>query len=438
MILIYTPKLTNRIKYTFKLVFYEFLLLKTYQLTSDKKEYIEFQGPKFSYAPLKINDGLHFHSCNLLFEIGIKEQDIKFSNKNAFPVLYSINKDSALDFDVFAAVFFMLVRYEEYLPHQRDKYDRFEPTTSIAFQHGFLKTAVVDRWLLKLKEILAQHFPNLDFGKKKYHYIPTLDVDNAFAYREKGVVRTVGAYMRSLWKLDFKSLSEMTQVIFAGKRDPYDTFNYQLNIQKKYKLKPIYFILLGNYGLNDKNLPVESRSFQRLIKSIADYAQVGIHPSFGSNFKQGQLEKEIERLNFIVKREIRKSRQHFLKLSFPETYRNLIRNDIIEDYSMGFAAQSGFRAGTCTPYYFYDLDEEKETALKIFPFQVMESTYKYYSKSTPEESIRDIESVINEVKEVKGTFISLWHNESLSNLGEWKDWREVYEETVRMAVKTQA
>ena len=177
-------------------------------------------------------------------------------------------------------------------------------------------------------------------------------------------------------------------------------------------------------------------SLQKLIKSIADYSQVGIHPSFGSNSKQGQLEKEISRLNAIIKREVRKSRQHFLKLSLPETYRNLIRNDIIEDYTMGFASQSGFRAGTCTPYYFFDLDEEKETALKIFPFQVMESTYKYYLKSTPEESIKEISEIIKEVKEVNGTFISLWHNESLSDTGEWEGWRRVYEETVRQATDT--
>src|SRR5690606_13272568 len=173
MILIYTPKLTGRIKYTFKLVFYEFLLLKTFQLTTEKQEYLDFKGPKFSYSPQKIDEGLHFSSSGLLSEIGIKEQDVKFSNKNSFPVLYSLSKESALDFDVFAAVFFMLVRYEEYLPHQRDKYDRFEPTTSIAFQHGFLKTAVVDRWMIKLREVLKQHFPSLDFGTKKYQYIPT-------------------------------------------------------------------------------------------------------------------------------------------------------------------------------------------------------------------------------------------------------------------------
>lgn len=434
MILIFTPKITNRIRYTFKTVFHEYLLFRDFQLTDDQEKFLSHQGPKFTYAKEAIGSSPHFQSKELLFETGIKEQDLLFGHIDKLPVLFMVSKPSLLGFDIFSAVFFMLARYEEYLPHQRDKYDRFEPTSSIAFQHGFLKKAVVDRWMILLKSKLLLTFPSLSFPERKYHYIPTIDIDNAFEYKEKGVMRTVGAFLRSLVKLDFKTFSEMAQVIFMGKKDPYDTYNYQLNIQKKYALKPIYFILLGNYGINDKNVPPESRVFQRLIKSIADYAQVGIHPSFGSNFKQGHLEKEIRRLTYIIKREVKMSRQHFLKLSLPETYRNLIRNDIVEDYTMGFAAQSGFRAGTCTPYFFYDLDEEKETPLKVFPFQVMEATYKYYMRSTPSDAIFEMKRMIEEVREVNGTFISLWHNESLSGQGIWAGWREVYEEMLKAAV----
>lgn len=434
MILIYTAKITNRIRYTFRTVFYDYILYKDYALTTEKEKFLSHDGPKFTYSTEAIGGHLHFQAKELLYETGIKEQDILFSKIEKIPVLYTLSKPSALGFDVFAAVFYMLVRYEEYLPHQRDKYDRFEPTSSIAFQHGFLKKAVVDRWLILFKQKLLQSFPDLDFPEKKYNYIPTIDIDNAFEYKEKGVVRTVGAFMRSLVKLDFKTFAEMAQVIFMGKKDPFDTYNYQLNIQKKYNLKPIYFILLGNYGINDKNVPAESRLFQRLIKSLADYARIGIHPSFGSNYKQDQLEKEIRRLNNIIKREVKKSRQHFLKLSLPETYRNLIRNDITEDYTMGFAAQSGFRAGTCTAFYFFDLDEEKETPLRIFPFQVMEANYKYYMKSTPAEAIDEIRTLIEEVRSVNGTFISLWHNESLSNEGIWEGWRKVYEEMLEAAI----
>jgi hypothetical protein len=223
-------------------------------------------------------------------------------------------------------------------------------------------------------------------------------------------------------------------VLINKRKDPFDTYNYQLNLQRKYGFRPIYFFLLGDYGLNDKNLSHEHRHFQSLIKSIADYAEVGIHPSYGSNKNAERVRREIKRLERIIKRDIVISRQHFLKLTFQETYRRLFAADIREDYTMGFAADVGFRAGTCTPYNFYDIDEELEFNLKVVPFQVMESSLKYYLKLTPKEATERIHSMIDEVKAVKGTFVSLWHNESLSDEEEWEGWRKVYEQMIEYAL----
>jgi hypothetical protein len=64
---------------------------------------------------------------------------------------------------------------------------------------------------------------------------------------------------------------------------------------------------------------------------------------------------------------------------------------------------------------FYDLSKEEETELKIFPFQIMDATLNKYLKLSENEAISNIEKIVNKVKEVNGTFISLWHNESLSN-----------------------
>jgi hypothetical protein len=163
-------------------------------------------------------------------------------------------------------------------------------------------------------------------------------------------------------------------------------------------------------------------------------AEIGIHPSFASNAQPDKLSKEIVRLAKTSRREVKKSRQHFLKLQFPQTYRQLLENDITDDYTMGFAQTTGFRAGTCTAFRFYDLDREEATKLRVHPFAVMDATLKYYMQITPEESRAHIQSLINEVKAVNGTFISLWHNESLSDYKQWQGWKNLYEEMVRLAV----
>ena len=80
-----------------------------------------------------------------------------------------------------------------------------------------------------------------------------------------------------------------------------------------------------------------------------------MHPSYFSLKDAAILKKEKLRLENIINTPVTFSRQHYLRLSIPETYQNLIDLDIEEDYTMGYAKTVGFRASTCTPFYFYDL-----------------------------------------------------------------------------------
>jgi len=434
MLLIYVPQISPRIRYTFKTVFKTFLKLDDFQLTTDAVDFINHEGAKFSYADKPLMKELFIKAHGLLTQKGIKEQTVSIAEHLGETTIFP-QKNEVFPYDPFAATFYFLSRYEEYLPHLRDAHDRFPLNQSLAYQYGFHQKAIVDRWLLQFKDLLLQYFPDLKFEERKYRFQPTYDIDNAYAYKQKGTLRTLGGIAKHIYQLEFKRLIRQLLVIFNKRKDPFDTYNYQLNVQRKYGFRPIYFFLLGDYGLNDKNLSHENRHFQSLIKTIADYAEVGIHPSYASNQKEEKIKREINRLERIIKRDITKSRQHFLKLSFPETYRRLFEADIREDYTMGYAADAGFRAGTCTPYTFYDIDEELEYNLKIVPFQLMESSLKYYLNLTPNQAIEKAKQIIDEVKYVKGTFVSLWHNESLSDEDEWTAWRKVYEEMIEYALK---
>ncbi len=433
MLLIYTHKITHRNKYIFNLIFKDILEID-FSLTQDAEEFRKFEGAKLNYSNNPLSTELFFTSRNLLFETGITEQNISVFEFNSQKVFYATGKASALPFDVFAASFYLVSRYEEYLPHIRDEHDRFEAKDSLAFQNNFLQKPLINIWANWVKETLQQKYPQLVFPEKKYEFISTIDIDNAYAYREKGFTRSVGGYFKSLSEFNFKEIKERNRVLLGSEKDPYDTYDFQLSILNKHKFKSIYFFLLGDYGVNDKNLPIESKQFQSLIKMLGDYAEIGIHPSYGSNKSKEQLKKEVNRLSKVLHRDVTKSRQHFLKLTLPETYRNLIDLDITDDYTMGFASQIGFRASICTPFNFYDLDMELETKLKIHPFAVMEGTLKYYMKIRPEDAMRKIKPLIDEVKAVKGIFISLWHNDTVNNQGLWKGWQSIYEEMVEYAV----
>jgi hypothetical protein len=206
-------------------------------------------------------------------------------------------------------------------------------------------------------------------------------------------------------------------------------------LQKKYNYRAIYFILLADYGPNDKNIPYNNRHFQNLIRYLGDYADIGIHPSYASSLEPSLMVMETARLSKILKLEIERSRQHFLKLSLPETYRNLINNDINYDYTMGYAEVPGFRASICTPFPFFDLDQDLATNLVINPFAVMDGTLKDYMQLTPAQATQTINELIYEVKKVGGTFIPLWHNSTLNDQDNWKGWLDVYIKMVEEAVR---
>ena len=100
---------------------------------------------------------------------------------------------------------------------------------------------------------------------------------------------------------------------------------------------------------------------------------------------------------------------------------------------MGYASEIGFRAGICSSFLFYDLDNEQSTSLRIHPFVVMDATLRFYMKIQPAEVFSYISPLVREVKAVNGTFISIWHNETISNKKPWEGWQDVYEEVVKIA-----
>lgn len=430
--LIYVNSITNRLRYTLDLLIKDLVGID-YELTTEVDVFSFFTGSKFNYSKQAFGDELFFYATDLLFEKKIHKQDIAVFDWNDTKVFFATHPKYVLPFDPFAASFYMVSRYEEYLPFNPDKFSRFDAPESLAFQKGFLGKPIVNIYAKILRKILKENFPILKFRETKYTFVSTIDIDNAWAYKEKGLVRTCGALLRSLSSFDFDTFLERVSVLLGNKKDPYDTYDKLSELSLKYNLKSIYFFLLGDYAENDKNVSISKKKFQSLIKSIADYSEVGIHPSFESNQKPERLLLEQSRLAKTVNSEITKSRQHFLKLSFPTTYRNLLAVDIKDDYTMGFSAEIGFRAGICSTYYFYDLEREVETNLHIHPFAVMDATLRYYMKIEPPEVMSYVGPIIKEVKAVNGTFMALWHNESISGRKPWEGWQDVYEDVLKAA-----
>lgn len=432
MILIYTNKITPRVRYIFKHIFTRILQIEI-NFTSKVEDFVAYNGPKLSYTSVALGKEFFIKSTNLLFQQGINDIEINMSKWDKVPCFFATGTKSSIPFDIFSASFYLITRYEEYLPHVKDLHGRFSAEESLAFKHQFLEKPLIDAWAYKLLKIITARFPTYEFKKRSYTFISTIDVDNAFAYKHKSIVRMVGGFLKDLYQLNVFNVWYRLVVLFNIKKDPYDTFQNILKYKNELKTPTVFFFLIGDYTTYDTNISIAKTKFKLLIKHIADYALVGLHPSYYTMNNTPLLKKEKERLESITNIPTTRSRQHFLRFSLPETYRSLIDLEVEEDYSMGYASHVGFRASTCTPFYFYDLDYEIQTPLKIFPFALMDTTLNDYMKLTPKQSLGKIRDLKNEVKRVNGTFITLFHNESLSGYLQWKGWARVYGSMVKIA-----
>jgi hypothetical protein len=432
-LLIYVPKITPRIKYIFNFIFRE-VVYCDFEFTSIAEDFIKSDKPKFSYGEVALGDEMFFCSAKLLTKHKLEPIAISFTVFGDQKVPFSV-EGGTLPFDVFSASFYFLSRYEEYFPFQADDHQRFPAELSLQHQLGILQTPIIDNWALILKNILAKKFPSLNFGKRKFKFLPTIDVDRAYHFKSSGFVKNTARIIKAAVNLNTEKIVDIIKT-GLGQSDPFDTYAYLAALHQQYKLQPIFFFLLAQHGHEefDQNVNPNDELLKTLIAEVAQFAQIGIHPSYASNTIHKKIGEELLTLQQITNKKIDCSRQHFLKIHLPDTYLQLIKAGINHDYSMGYASQVGFRAGTCTSFFWYDLQLEKQSHLKVHPFAVMDVTLQQYLKLSPEQASTKIEELLSNVKLVDGTFCSLWHNESLSETGKWKGWKAVYEGMIKSSL----
>lgn len=422
-LLIYTPRITPRVEYIFSTLLYAIGVQK-FQLTQDVDFYNKSIAYKINYSSALVDENiLWIEPVNLLFEREIKEQTIDVFNWNETKAFFkTVNGD--LPFDIFAASFYLITRYEEFLPHKPDMYGRYAHQNSVAFKEDFLNLPLVNIWLQQFAKELLEKFPSLNLKPKTFNLLPTYDIDMAWSYLHKGWLRNLGGLIRSIMDGDWARVSERINVLFGNHQDPFDCYEWLDELNEKHQLKPIYFFLLAKKNKDyDKNILPEKKALQKLIQHHSYKYNVGIHPSWQSGDNPALINDEIRILEKITDRKINKSRHHYIRITLPETYRILIAAGITEDYSMGYGSINGFRASYCLPYKWYDLQKEEATSLTIYPFCFMDANSYYEQHYTTKEALKEMEHYYKITKEVNGLLITIWHNHFLGTDKMFEGWR---------------
>lgn len=414
--LIYSDFESERLKYVFKFVFNHVLGISC-SVTNDIGLFESSPHLKINYSVKEIKGAFKIKPNSLLSENEIYEtRPAPCFKNNSLYFFENSEENQGFHFDIFSAVFYFISRYEEWQTFDKDIHGRFEAKSSLLYKHQFHLKPLVDLWILEFKTELESFFENFKFPEKKMKILSTLDVDNLYAFKRKGIVRSLGATARDIAKLDFKNTINRILVLCGSKPDPFDVYEDVSAFCRQQNIPLFWFFLFRTGTKYDRTVNPQSPAFKEVFDLLKkNKAHIGLHPSYDSSLEQQLFEQEINLLRVKSGEAVSCVRQHFLRFDIRTTPLLMIKNGVIADFTMGFASSPGFRAGTSFPFYYYNFEKETAEELLFMPFCVMDGAFTIYEMTDPHSALKTMLEMAYEVKKVKGFFVSVFHERTFSD-----------------------
>lgn len=389
-------------------------------LHDEVSNFLNTEGIRINYSnceelPAKVHIHWNFSSVLLLPLDDFPKPDIE---NNDGIIQLKWNKV----FDLPSAIFYCLARVEEYQKFTKDAHGRFPFSESIL--QNYIETPILDQYIEKLIQQINSTVDSEVRLNSAYDFSLGIDIDYSWKYLFKPSWKQFGGFVKDFLFLKIHSWTQRMMTLLGSIKDPYDQYDTIIQLVPSSKLQ--FFFLSGGKTKQDNNHSLKLQETQALIQKLNRAATVQLHPSYSASDNFKVLKEEFLALSSVLNKKIDSSRFHFLKLSFPNSYRNLINLGILSDYSMVYAEHVGFRSGTCRPFYWYDAMLDQPSSLKIVCPVLMDRTLKDYMKLNPEEARSKIKSILSTIKHYQGHAHIIWHNSSLNNDGEWEGWTDVF------------
>ncbi|MEM9932877.1 MAG: hypothetical protein AAF824_04660 [Bacteroidota bacterium] len=411
--------MSPRLRYTMELVFGEILGLSIAVIDTEESIPANSQVIDYRYEeenPLACN----IPNVGLLHEMYVRDEWAALRNEEGIPFLFPVTGE-ALGFDPFSAIFYLASDYEKYVASHIDPHGRYDQSVYPSGKEKWFAHPLCELYAEKLWEFLHKHFPDLTREQKEYRVIWTFDLDNPWKYKYKPLYVQLGGFVKDLLNVNLAQVRERIEAWLTAK-DPHEVYK---EIEEHFPAKEsIFFILLARKSPHDTRYTWRSPQLKQLVLTImAKGALVGIHPSYTTSKDEAQLALEKEKLEKWVG-PVSVGRQHYLKVSYPETYRSYIGSGIQTDYSACLYHMTGFPMGMMRSFYWFDLENNQQTTLRIQPTQIMDVSLQQYMRLSPTKAIREMDRIYTLTRRFGGELCILFHNEALSDAGEWKGWKD--------------
>lgn len=352
--------------------------------------------------------------------------------------------------DIVSDIFFMITRYEEVINievYENERFNRFPASKSLAFKNDFLHRPIVNEHIDLIWSFIESF--NLEYkrkkwwGDKKFAACLTHDIDAAVKFKSiKNIIKPcVSSILRYKdVKRAFSIFNTYIKKKKCYKKDPFWTFDYIINIERRYNFKSSFYLMSGGTSKFDNFYNIEDKKISSLIKQIEeDKFEVGYHGSFNSYNDFEMMEKEKFTLDELIRNKPYGCRQHFLRFEVSSTWKYQEKSGLLYDTTLSYADMEGFRCGTCFPFKPYDLLENRVLNIWEIPLVVMETSMQdpNYRGYKPEEALEITKKLIDTVKKHGGVFTILYHNDSFDPYNKmWDGWKDTYEKTMKYLYDT--
>lgn len=388
----------------------------------DEHAFAHARGPRLSYGTIPYDGAIHVPWSGALEALPTSDP-VVYASEGA-PRMFLVNDEQ----DVFAGIFFLLSLTDEIACLERDQHGRVPSNALFVVRKGIADRPWVDERVMELGIRLENTWPNEVQCAVRYQNHVTVDMDNILRYAGRPLSRAIGASVKDLLRGEWSAIGERWKVRNGAQHDPYANAVNLVAANRHKVSRAIFFFLMRGGTSFDHAADQGHSAVQEVIDRASTIGEVGVHPSYHAREDIALAEEERSALMRLTGRSVVNTRYHFLRWDVPDSLRRLSRlPEHHQEHTLGFSDRAGFRAGTCTPFPWYDLDEEKETGVMLHPFTAMDSALIEKQGMGPDEVVSTMNAMSDLVRAVNGKFISVWHDRYLSGHREFAPWPAVYE-----------
>jgi hypothetical protein len=358
------------------------------------------------------------------------------------PLIVEKTSHIEIHYDILGLTYWTLNRIEEIDRTDLDIHERFPATNSHAHIHGYLERPIVDEWLHLLGQVILKVWPNLQLRQHQFSMKVSHDVDSPSLYAFKpwkAILRMMAGNLLKRGNLKTTLQAPWLKIIGGKKipkKDPYNTFNFLMNISEANNLTSAFYFICGGNHLNDADYQLEEPRIRKLMRQLHKRGhEIGLHPSYATYLNPAAIKQEAERLRDICKEEgIEQSvfggRMHYLRWKQPSTLQAWEDAGMAYDSTLTYADRPGFRCGTCHEYPAFNPVMQQALKIRIRPLIAMECTVideVYLGLGATLAAQSKFLELKDKCRKVQGCFTLLWHNSYLSKKRELK---EIYTRSV--------